>query len=161
MEEIKIQEAWEKIKPERVVLVVSVDEKGKPNVMPAGWCMRCSFDPPLIAVSIGKTRYTHSLLKKSKEFVIAVPNKELIDLVKFTGSCSGRDVDKFKEAEIETAKGKGSVSLIKKATLNLECEKYNECDSGDHTIFIGKIICAWYNKKGVLFNFGKGNFREI
>ncbi len=156
-EEISIEEAWQNFSPEWVVLVVSKDKENKlekANIMPAGWCMRCSFDPPLIAVSIGKSRYTHELLEKSEEFVIAVPNKELIEIVKFTGSCSGRDVDKFREAKIEVEKAsKVSLPLIKKATLNFECKKYRSFKAGDHTIFLGKILAAHKRKgKGILLN---------
>lgn len=161
MEKTSIEQAWKKIKPERVVLVVTKD-KIKPNIMPAGWCMRCSFNPQLIAISVGKTRYTHKLLSLSKEFVIAIPNKELINLVNFSGSCSGRNIDKFKKAKIETKKAeKVDLPLIKKATINFECEKHSSCDSGDHTIFIGKILAAHYNKKGILFNLKNGGFKEF
>lgn len=162
MQKISINEAWEKFAPEHVVLVISKNANNKTNIMPAGWCMHCSFNPQLIAIGIGKTRYTHKLLSSTNEFVIAVPNKQLIDVIKFSGSCSGRNIDKFKKAKIETEKAsKISIPLIKKATINFECKKYASCDSGDHTIFIGKIVAAHYNKKGILFNLKNGRFKEV
>jgi flavin reductase (DIM6/NTAB) family NADH-FMN oxidoreductase RutF len=161
MQEIPINEAWLRFRPERVVLVVSKD-KTKANVMPADWCTRCSFIPQLVAVSIGKTRYTHEILSSTKEFVIAVPNKQLTSLIKFSGSCSGRKVDKFKEAKIETEKAeKIKIPLIKKATINFECKKHSSFDSGSHTIFIGEILAAHYNEKGILFNLKNGTFKEF
>lgn len=164
MQKISINEAWQRIRPERVVLVVTRD-KGKTkeaNIIPAGWCMRTSFQPELIAISIGKTRYSHKLLTQNNEFIIAFPNKELENLIKFSGSCSGSTVDKFKEAKIETEKAaQVNLPLIKKATINFECKKLAFCDSGDHTIFIGKIVAAYYNKKGILFNLKNGRFGEL
>jgi len=164
MERISIQEAWKKFNPEHVVLVITKNNKTeKLNIMPACWCMHSSFSPQLLVISIGKTHYTHKLLSSTNEFVIAVPNKQLESLVKLTGSCSGRNVDKFKEAKIETEKAKKiNIPLIKKATINFECKKYSSCDSGDHTIFIGKIIAAHYNKnKRILFDLNNGKFKEF
>ena len=61
MREIELKDLraiFRKLKPERVVLVTSVDLHGRQNVMAAEWFMRTSFEPPLVAISIGKTRYT-------------------------------------------------------------------------------------------------------
>jgi len=158
-----VNEAWQHMKPERVVLIVSIDKNGKPDVMPAGWCMHTSGVPSMLAVSVGHTRYTHKLINQTKEFVIALPNKDMIDIINFTGSCSGRDTDKFKEANIKTEKSKiVKCPLIADATINFECKLINQCESGDHTIFVGEILETHMDKKkGVVLNFGNGVFKEV
>lgn len=168
MKQVPVDYAWQVFKPERLVLIVTRDEKNKRyNIMPAGWSMHCSFDPPLIAISIGKTRYTHKLIKQSREFVIAVPNKGMEEIVDFTGSHSGRNVDKLKELGIKTEKAKHvGAPLIKDATLNFECKLWSELETGDHTIFVGEILVAYANPdKKILFSFGRRHgrwvFREI
>ena len=45
--------------------------------MIAGWCMKCSLEPPMYAVSLSKKGNTRRLISKSEEFIIAVPNKTL------------------------------------------------------------------------------------
>ncbi len=163
MKRVAIQQAFDKFKPETCVFVVSVDSKGKPGGMVAGWKTRCSVEPPLFAVVLSKEGHTHKLISRSKEFVVAVPNKELEKEVNFFGTQTGSKVNKFKKTEIETEKAKFiKAPLIKKATINLECKLQKEINSGDHVMFIGKILAAYINKdKKILLNFGKNKGKRI
>ena len=157
MKKISAKEAFTKLKPESCVFVISVDRKGKPSGMIAGWNMKCSTKPPLFAVALWKKGHTHKLIRQSKEFVVAVPNKELIKAIEFFGSRHGDKVDKFKKTKIETSKAQHLKSpLLKDATINLECKLRKEVDSGDHIIFIGEVLASYINEdKKVLLNLGK------
>ncbi|MFH0949340.1 MAG: flavin reductase family protein [Candidatus Aenigmatarchaeota archaeon] len=162
MKRVSTEKAFDRFKPSRCVFVISIDKNGKPNGMIAGQVMRCASEPSMIAISLWKKGYTHKLIQQSKEFVIAVPNKELKKEFKFFGSTHGNKVDKFKETGIETAKARFVKSpLIKKATINFECKLEKEIDSGDHIIFIGRILASYINKgMKVLLNMKKvGNKR--
>lgn len=167
MEKVSVKESFDKFKPESCVFVISIDENGKPSGMVAGWNMKCSMEPPLFAISLSKKGYTHKLIQQSKEFVIAVPNKELEEALLVFGSTHGNKVDKFTESKIEIAKAEFvRPPLIKNATINFECELFKKVDSGDHIIFIGKIIASYVNKdKKVLLNMqkigGKRVFEEF
>jgi len=72
----------------------------------------------------------------------------------FFGSCHGDKVDKFKESKIKTQKAKYIKSpLINDATINFECELEKSLDSGDHMIFVGRILASYINRdKKVLLN---------
>jgi len=50
----------------------------KPNPMTADWVVPLSINPPLLGVSIGKTRFTRKLIEEQKDFVVAVPTIELL-----------------------------------------------------------------------------------
>lgn len=163
MNKILIQDALNNFRPKSCVFVVSVDEAGKPSGMTAAWHTQCSADPALFMVSLSKGGNTHKLIQESKEFVVAVPNKELEDAVFLFGSTHGNDVDKFSASGLETEKAEFIKSpLIKKATLNFECELFKEVDCGDHFIFIGKILAAYHNEgKKILFNTKRVGDRRV
>ncbi len=163
MEKTTIGEAFDKFKPESCVFVLSVDKQGKPGGMIAGWSMRCSLDPPLYAVSLQKQGYTHELIRQSREFVIAVPNKELEEALLFFGSTHSNEVDKFSETGVRTALAKKvRTPLLTDATLNFECELLNEVDAGDHLLFIGTVVAAHINQnKKVLMNMKKVDDKRI
>ena len=163
MEKVSVEDSFNKLKPESMVFVISVDSEGKPNGMIAGWNMKCSSEPPLFAVSLSKKGNTHKLIRQSKEFVVAVPNKELEDEVRFFGSTHGNKINKFDKTKIEIEKAKFIKSpLIKKATINFECKLEKEINAGDHIIFIGRILTSYINKdKKVLFNIKKIDGKRI
>ncbi len=129
------------IYPMRTYLIVSGVEK--PNVMTADWVMPTSFSPELVAVSIGHTRYTHSLIKECGEFVVAVPTVELLKDVWIAGTRSGAKGNKGLSLTFVKSK-KVKVPSIKECQANLECRVYKEIETGDHTIFVGEIVDVSY-----------------
>jgi flavin reductase (DIM6/NTAB) family NADH-FMN oxidoreductase RutF len=163
MHNIDPTEALNKFIPLPCVFVISADETGKPSGMMASWFTQTSFDPVLVAVSVGKQRYTHSLIKASREFVIAVPNKKLEKAVLLFGNTSGKDTDKFKESGVSTAKGEClDLPLLADATMNYECKLVDVFDTGDHSIFVGKVAAAWVNDgQKVLINMGKPDGKRL
>jgi flavin reductase (DIM6/NTAB) family NADH-FMN oxidoreductase RutF len=109
--------------------------------MTAAWASPCSFEPPLMLVSIGHSRLTHDLLMKSKEFAINFLSEDQFELSNFCGNISGRDVDKFEEKIISTSPAeKISAPLIDNCVANVELVIKNKFPSGDHTLFIGEIV---------------------
>lgn len=163
MKKASVKEAFDKFKPESCVFVISVDADGKPGGMIAGWNMKCSVDPPLFAVSLSKSGHTHRLIQQCKQFVIAVPNSELIEPLLLFGSTHGNETDKFAVSGIETIEAAFvSVPLIRKATINFECALVREVESGDHILFIGEILASHINPdKKVLLNMRKVDGKRI
>jgi flavin reductase (DIM6/NTAB) family NADH-FMN oxidoreductase RutF len=167
MEEINPGDAFSKFKPECVAFVLSVDKNGKPSGLIAARLMKVSRTPPLIAISLGKKSKTHELIKDSKEFVIALANKDIQRFIEFFGCKSGHDIDKFQSSGIKTVPAKHiKTPLLADATINFECTLENELDAGTSTLFLGKIFAAHINQdKKILFNFGKGygnyKFEEV
>ena len=147
---------------EPTVFVISVDKDGRPNGMAAGWNMKCSYDPPTLAVAILKTNNTCRLIKESKEFVIAVPTPELRKDLEYFGNVHGFDVDKFKETGIKTLPGTaGRTPLLADARINFECKLHSSAQPADHVIFFGTIQAAHYDKsKDQLFYKGRNNAGE-
>ncbi len=163
MREVSISEVWAKKYPERVVIALTCDEKGKVNLIPLGWCMQTSFNPPLIAISVGITRYSHRLLEKTGEFVLSFPNKNMGKEVYFCGTHSGKDTDKLKETGLKTRPAKFiRPPLLAECPINLECKVVNSLRTGDHTIFVGRILAAYVEKKEeILLNYGNYQFGGI
>lgn len=164
MKEVTAQEAWKRKYPEQVSWAVSVDSQGKPNIISLGWCMPTSFDPPMIAISVGKTRYSHKLISQSREFVVAFPSEEMAKEVLYCGTHSGRDVDKFKETGLVAVPAKKvRPPLIEGCVANFECKLVGEIETGDHTIFVGEIVAAHVSegKKTRLYNLGDYTFSGL
>jgi flavin reductase (DIM6/NTAB) family NADH-FMN oxidoreductase RutF len=150
-------------KPEHPVLVISGNNNDRVNIMVAGWVMRTSFKPPLVAVSVGHTRHTHSLLEKYPEFVLSYPVKGQERIIDFCGTKSGRDADKISHLKIKTSPAqKVNLVLIEDSRVNFECRIVDRFKTGDHTIFVGEILAASGNPdKKPLLNIGNYKYKEF
>ncbi len=134
-------------RPERIVWAVA-EYKGKRSICPLGWKMNTSASPPMMAISVAPSRFTHSLIVKSGEFVLAWPGEDLAETTLFCGTCSGRYVDKIKEAKLSVVQGEYvKAPLIQECIANLECRLTGQLTTGDHTIFVGEIMAVWVNEK--------------
>ncbi len=125
------------------VILVTVHYEEKSNIITLAWQTPVSHTPPLVAISVGKTRYSHAMIEKSGEFVVNIPTHELLSVVDYCGSVSGRNVDKFKEMALTPQPAKEVVApLIGECIGHLECKLSSSAPAGDHTVFVGKIVSA-------------------
>jgi flavin reductase (DIM6/NTAB) family NADH-FMN oxidoreductase RutF len=143
MKEIPIKEALKLKYPEWVMLVLSRDGEGAPDIMPAGWCMICNQTPPMMAVAVGFGRYTHTCLEETGEFVLAWPGVGQEELIEKTGSVSGRDVNKFELLGLEEGEASQiGAPMIEGCAVSLECVVVSQLELEDHSIFVGEIVAA-------------------
>jgi len=110
--------------------------------------MRTSISPELYAISIGKTRYSLGLIKKSKVFVVNFMPYYLRDAILYCGRTSGVITDKFKETGLHKEEAESvDCPRIAEAIAYLECEVVTEVEAGDHVILIGKVIRSLLKKE--------------
>ena len=154
-------------KPRQTVLITTrgeVEVLGKKvfknNIITIDWHMPCSHEPQLYAISIGKSRFSYKLINESKVFVVNFISKDLEKPALYCGTHQGDHVDKFKESEltIEDCE-KVDCGRVKQALGYLECEVIEEVDSGDHVIFIGKVLHTQLKENDKrLFHLGNHKF---
>ena len=120
------------------VYIITVKAGEKINGMTAAWVSKASRNPPMITVSIGETNYTNELIKIAKCFVVNTLAEGQQEMGKHFGFVSGRDADKLMDVGFFEAEN--GAPVLKSAMSYLECELYDTCIIGDHTLFIGKVI---------------------
>jgi flavin reductase (DIM6/NTAB) family NADH-FMN oxidoreductase RutF len=140
---VNINAAYRLLHPMHTVLVSSIGNSAKPNIITLAWAMPTSINPPLLAVSIAPGRHSHTLIEESGEFVVNIPTLEIIQAVYACGSLTGRSFDKFKRANLtQMPSKKVKAPAIRECVAHLECEVDGQMTTGDHTIFVGKILDA-------------------
>ena len=139
--------AYRLMYPRLTILVTSVSKQGKPNIITLAWSLPTSFQPPMVAISIARRRYSHKLIAETKEFVVNIPTIEISKETLFCGRNSGKDCDKFKQTGLTPVPAKVvAPPLIQECIAHLECRVINSLVTGDHTLFIGEVIAASVNK---------------
>ncbi len=120
------------------VYVVTTRLDSRANGLTVAWLSRASFSPPLISVSIGKTRFTHDLVKKSRVLAVNVLAEGQEDIARHFGFRSGREVDKF--AGLETRTAITGSPILQGIAAYLDCRVVGEIEAGDHTIFVAEVV---------------------
>jgi flavin reductase (DIM6/NTAB) family NADH-FMN oxidoreductase RutF len=124
-------------------LVVSIDAKGKPNIITLGEIFNLSIRNPVwVGIAIHKARYSWSLIKEQGEFTVNMPTAAMVNKVQGCGSCSGRDgTDKFAKFNLTAQPSKYvKPPIIVECPVNLECKVVGFHTMGDHDLFIGEVI---------------------
>jgi flavin reductase (DIM6/NTAB) family NADH-FMN oxidoreductase RutF len=129
--------------PLPAVMVSCQRKDEKPNIITLAWVGVVCSEPPMVGISIRKGRYSHSIIKDSKDFVINVPIQKLLQATDFCGTKSGKNVDKFAETKLNPVKSvKVSAPLINECPVNLECVVKQILELGSHDLFLGEIMAT-------------------
>ncbi|MFC1645950.1 flavin reductase family protein [Candidatus Omnitrophota bacterium] len=141
--EVPKSNATRLINPGGVILVSSC-YKDKANIITLAWHTPISKNPALVGVAIAKSHFSYDLIKKSGEFIINIPDVNLLKQTIVCGSISGERVDKFKESGLTPEKSDKLIKTprIKECIGHIECYLRDIKEIGDHGMFIGEIIFA-------------------
>ena len=145
---VDIEYALRLVHPMHTVLVSCAGKKGEANIITLAWAMPTSISPPLIAISISPRRHSHSLIEETREFVVNIPTMTILKETLVCGRISGKNHDKFKETGLTPTPSKNvKPPAIEECIAHLECELHSKLTTGDHTIFVGKVVQAYANKE--------------
>jgi flavin reductase (DIM6/NTAB) family NADH-FMN oxidoreductase RutF len=143
-----------------VVLVTCLDSMRKPNIITLAWAGTVCSEPPMIALGIRPTRYSHKLIENIKEFVVNIPSTKILKETDYCGVTSGKDTNKFSETGLTPEYAdKVKVPLIHECPVNMECILKDKISLGTHDLFLGEIVQVHIDKK-VLDEKGNIDFTE-
>ncbi|WP_343539625.1 flavin reductase family protein [Sphingobacterium thalpophilum] len=150
------------LEPGPLVLVTTTNQ-GKNNIMTMGFHMMVQHNPPLIAFILGPWDFSYKALVNTEECVIAIPGVDLMEKAVDIGNCSGADVDKFKEFNLDALNAqKVNAPLIKQCLANIECKVVNTDLTKKYNLFIVKAVKAWVNsdrkEQRIFHHKGDGTF---
>ncbi len=148
------------------VTLVSSAHKGASNVMAASWVMALDFDPPKVTVVIDANTYTRQLVEGSGEFALNIPCRAIAAAVLKAGSVSGRDVDKFAHAGLESFPAEQIASpLVEGCVAWLECRVLPRPDNQQrHDLFLAEVLAAQADERvfrGGHWAFGDEKLRTL
>lgn len=134
------------LNPVPVVMVSSAgkDPGTRPNIMTVAWAGTVNSEPPMVSVSIRKSRYSHKLISETGEFVVNLVSKSLCKPCDYCGVRSGADEDKFSKCGLTPVKAEGLeyAYAIKEAPVSISCKVKSVTELGSHDMFIGEIVAV-------------------
>lgn len=144
---VPLRDAYRLVNHGPTTLVTTCGPGGEtPNVMAAAWAMPLDFDPARVAVVIARGTLTRTLLELTHELVLNLPTVALLDATYLVGSKSGRDADKWREADLTPEKAsKVRPPLIRGCVGWLECRALEEDHAvrEKHDLVVCEVVAAW------------------
>jgi flavin reductase (DIM6/NTAB) family NADH-FMN oxidoreductase RutF len=135
------------LNPVPVVLVTCADAEGHTNVTTVAWAGTICSEPPMLSISLRPTTLSHTIISHAGEFVVNVPNADLVMAVDYCGVASGKELNKFERTGLVTAPcTKVGAPLIRQCPVNMECQVRQKLDLGSHTMFLAEIVAVHATK---------------
>ncbi len=132
--------------PSGLYVLGSTDKGERRNGMTLNWVTQVSFAPKMLAVAIELGAYTHELVSDGRVFSVNIVDREDRAIVrKFT-----------KPVEVDLAAqtlngvpfhdGLSGAPILDQAAAYLDCEVRESVSVGEHTLFLGEIVDAGFQK---------------
>lgn len=123
------------------VAIVSSGDMQNSNIATIAWTGIINSEPMIVYVSIRPSRFSNEIIKKTGEFVINLPNRDLVKVTDFCGTKSGREVDKFEMCKLTKRQSdKVNSPYIEECPINLECKVIDIQKFDSHEMFIAKVV---------------------
>jgi flavin reductase (DIM6/NTAB) family NADH-FMN oxidoreductase RutF len=140
------------------VCLVGAHVAGKPNFLAVAWFTMAGYEPPRIALALGRGHYTNTGIKENKTFSVCLPSVDMVEVTDYCGIVSGKKTDKSEIFDLFYGELK-TAPMIKDCPLNMECKLVEIVGSGSNEMFIGEIV-GIYTEEGFLTD-GKLDFRKM
>ncbi|NLW89648.1 MAG: flavin reductase family protein [Clostridiaceae bacterium] len=117
-------------------------EEDRANIVTVAWAGTVCSDPPMISISLRKSRHSHRLISDTKELVVNLVSQSLVHSCDYCGVRSGQTEDKFASCHLTAvpASGLKHAPAILEAPIYLSCIVEKTIELGSHDMFIARII---------------------
>ena len=120
------------------VFILTVGTGARATGMVTSWVMQAGFEPPMVSVAVKLGRYVCDWLSEGQPFVLNLVGDDQKEFLKHFGK--GFEPGEPAFEGIENTHCARGVPILKDAIGHLECEPAGHVDSGDHRIFLAKVV---------------------
>lgn len=124
-------------------MLVSTSYRGANNVFPVAYSMVLSIVPPLVGIAVHPSRYSLDVIRKTNEFALNIPSRDLLHHIQYLGSLSGADFDKLELTKLPTFRSRRLNAVLLEGCVGwVECSLENIIEVGDHFLCIGRVVAV-------------------
>lgn len=122
-------------------VMVTCGSGAEKNIITIAWTGIINSQPPMTYISVRKSRHSHGIISREREFVINLTTESIARATDWCGVKSGADVDKFKETGLTPVPASEvGCPMIGESPVNLECRVVEVHEYPTHDMFVAEII---------------------
>jgi flavin reductase (DIM6/NTAB) family NADH-FMN oxidoreductase RutF len=120
------------------IYILTIGSGERATGMLASFVMQAGFEPPMVTVAVKLGRYVCDWLTEGQPFVLNLVGEGQNQFLKHFGKGFEPGAPAFEGLSIShCARG---VPILKDAMGYLECEPDSHVDSGDHRVFLARVV---------------------
>ena len=120
------------------IYVLTAGTGDRATGMLASWVMQAGFDPPMVSVAVRTGRYVGEWISQGEPFVLNVVAEKQFELLKHFGKGFEPNQPAFEGLNVRHCPR--GVPMLEDCIGNLECEPVSHIDSGDHHVFLARVV---------------------
>lgn len=126
--------------PSGLFVLTAIDGTGHETGMLASWVQQVGFDPPAVSIAVQKARYLNTWISAVPRLALSILADGQTSLLKHFG----RGFEPYEPAfnGLSIARTASGLPYLTSALGYLEGDVVNQCDAGDHFVYILKITGA-------------------
>ena len=125
------------------VLLVTCSFRGRHNATPVAYAMPLSMRPPLIGIAVHPSRYTYDVIRRTEQFALNIPSRQLLHHVQYLGTLSGGDFDKLELTKLPHFRARKLDTVLLEGCLGwIECSLDDAVEMGDHFLLVGRVVAV-------------------
>ncbi len=120
------------------IFILTAGTGDRATGMLTSWVMQAGFDPPTVSVALNLSRHVCDWITSGEPFVLNIVTENQVELLKHFGKGFDPDEAAFEGLSIRhCARG---VPVLEDCLGHLECEPTEHVDSGDHRVFLARVV---------------------
>jgi flavin reductase (DIM6/NTAB) family NADH-FMN oxidoreductase RutF len=120
------------------IFILTIGTGSRATGMLASWVMQAGFEPPMVSVAVKQGRYVCDWLTDGQPFVLNLVGEGQKEFLKHFGKGFEPGAPAFEGLSV--AHCPRGVPILCDAVGHLECEPTEHVNSGDHRIFLAKVV---------------------
>jgi flavin reductase (DIM6/NTAB) family NADH-FMN oxidoreductase RutF len=105
--------------------------------------MTLSIRPPLIGIALHPSRHSYDIIRKTEEFALNIPTRELLHHVQYLGSLTGADFDKLELTKLPSFRARKVDTVLLEGCVGwIECSLDDAIEMGDHFLMVGRVVAV-------------------
>lgn len=128
--------------PSVLVSCKGIKADANPNMLTVAWAGTVNSEPPMVSISVRKSRYSYDLIKESGEFVVNLVDAQHCRALDYCGVRSGKNGDKFAATGLHAmpAVGLTYAPAVEECPAYLACKVRQMIELGSHDLFLGEVV---------------------
>ena len=143
MKKVMFEKPGTMLYPVPAVMVSCGERPDTYNIITIAWTGTVNSEPPMLYISVRKSRYSHEIISETGEFVVNLTTSDLAEVTDYCGVKSGRDVNKFEEKKLTPVPASYvKCPMIGESPLNIECKVKQVIELGSHDMFLAEVVAV-------------------